>query len=156
MATVVRPARDSDLGLIVAFNQAMALATEGTALDEQRLTAGVRRALADPGRGVYSIAEVDDRAVGCLMVTREWSDWRDGWIWWIQSVFVDPAVRGRGVYRALHDDVLARARRAGDVRGVRLYVEQENDVAQAVYAACGMSRSRYVLFGQGLEAGAGL
>jgi len=150
MTIDVRKAVDSDLATLVAFNQAMCVETEGRRLDASRLESGIAKALGDPARGVYSVAQSDGRPVGCLMLTREWSDWRDGWMWWIQSVFVAPEARGKGVYRALHGDVLARAAAAGDVRAVRLYVERENTGAQAVYDACGMSQSRYLLYEQGV------
>ena len=142
----VRPAAPVDLDVLVEFNAAMALETEGRRLDPARLRAGVRAALADPARGTYRVAEVDGRVVGALLLTREWSDWRNGWFWWIQSVFVAPDARGRGVYRALHESVLAEARADRGVCGVRLYVEQDNRRAQSVYAAVGMQRTHYVFY----------
>ena len=120
----VRAATPKDLSLLVAFNRALAKETEALELDPERLRAGVARVLADPLAGFYRVAELPEgrdadhdregpsgpprtaRAVGCLMVTREWSDWRCGWFWWIQSVFVEPPARRRGVYRALHRSVL--------------------------------------------------
>lgn len=153
MTVHLRPARREDQALLVAFNQSLARDSEDTSLDPMRIGPGVEAVLADAAKGEYRVAEVDGVPVGCLMVTREWSDWRNGWIWWIQSVYVDGSARRKGVYRALHDDVLARARAAGDVCGVRLYVEQENSGAQAVYAACGMAPSRYRLFSQDVQPG---
>jgi len=146
----VRPARESDLERLVGFNLAMARETEDHGLDERVLREGVRRALRDPERGSYTVAELDGEVVGCLLVTREWSDWRDGWWWWIQSVYVAPGARRRGVYRALHQGVLAAAAAAGDVCGVRLYVETENRTAQATYGELGMRQARYLMFEQPL------
>ncbi len=143
----VRDALPTDLELLVRFNAAMALETEGKVLDSQRLRAGVARALADPQRGLYLVAE-DAGAVAALLLTREWSDWRDGWFWWIQSVYVAPEARRRGAYRALHAEVLRRAAAAGDVVGVRLYVEQHNAAAQRTYERLGMLRARYVVYEQ--------
>jgi ribosomal protein S18 acetylase RimI-like enzyme len=145
----VRDALPTDLELLVRFNAAMALETEGRALDPQRLRAGVARALADPQHGQYLVAE-DGGAVAALLLTREWSDWRDGWFWWIQSVYVAPEARRRGAYRALHAEVLRRAAAAGDVVGVRLYVEQHNAPAQHTYERLGMQRARYVVYEQAL------
>ena len=142
---ILRAAVPDDAPAIVEANAAMAIETEGLALDRARLLRGVEALLRDPERGAYIVAEAGGRIVGQLMVTREWSDWRDGWFWWIQSVHVDPAWRRRGAYRALHEECLRRAREAGAC-GLRLYVDRSNQGAQATYAAMGMSRSHYDLF----------
>ena len=141
----VRAASPDDARALADGNVAMARETEGLALDAEVTLAGVRAALVDPTLGRYFVAELDGEVVGQLMVTREWSDWRCGFYWWIQSVWVAPGHRGRGVYRALHARVVAEAREA-DVRSVRLYVERANARAQAVYAAVGMEKSHYELF----------
>jgi GNAT superfamily N-acetyltransferase len=142
----VRAATLADVPSLVRFNRAMARETEALTLDPTLLEAGVGAVLADSARGFYLVCELEGRMAGSLMVTPEWSDWRNAWIWWIQSVYVEPECRRRGVYRALHGAVVERAQQAGDVRGVRLYVERENHGAQDTYAALGMSRSRYDLF----------
>ena len=147
----IRRARAEDGPVVAANNVAMARETEAVDLDADRVAAGVRAVLADPGKGFYLIAEAPDpvsgraRVVGQLMVTFEWSDWRDGQFWWIQSVYVPRAFRRTGVYRALHEAVAARAREAGAC-GLRLYVEQENANAQEVYRRMGMDRTNYQLF----------
>lgn len=146
MSLTVRHARPEDLSTLVGFNAAMAEQTEDVALDRERLTRGVEAVLKDPQRGRYLVAERDGRPLGALMLTREWSDWRDGWFWWIQSVYVDPGARRQGVYRALHGRVQELARQAGDVVGLRLYVETENRGAAATYEAVGMRRACYELF----------
>ncbi len=142
----VRAATPADAETIAAFNLAMARETEDKGLDEAALLRGVRRALSDPARGVYRVAELEGRVAGCLMLTREWSDWRDAWFWWIQSVYVAAPARRRGVYRALHAHVLAEARAAGDACGVRLYVETENRTAQTTYESLGMRRAHYHMY----------
>lgn len=142
----IRRATLEDLPLLVANNRAMALETEGKSLDADTVTRGTRAALDDERRGFYLVATSDDRAVGQLMVTYEWSDWRAGDFWWIQSVYVDPSARRRGVYRALYAHLLARARAEPGVVGVRLYVEHENHAAQATYAALGMKRASYAMY----------
>ncbi|HEX5011576.1 MAG TPA: GNAT family N-acetyltransferase [Planctomycetota bacterium] len=146
MAVTVRPATRADLDQLIAFNASMAQETEGKRLDPARLQPGVAAVLADTGRGRYLVAELGGRVAGALLLTREWSDWRNGWFWWIQSVYVVPEARGRGVYRALHESVLAEARADTQVCGVRLYVDQDNRAAQATYAAVGMRRTHYLFY----------
>ncbi len=142
----VRAAADSDLEKLVAFNLAMALETEERRLDPARLRSGVERALRDGARGSYRVAELGGEVAGCLLLTREWSDWRDGWYWWIQSVYVAPSARRLGVYRALHAAVLEEARAEGDVCALRLYVDTENRSAQSTYQRLGMERARYLMY----------
>lgn len=142
----VRPAVAADRDVIAAFNAAMARETERRELDLATLSRGVERGLADPAKGRYFVAELDGRTAGCLLVTTEWSDWRAGWFWWIQSVYVALDCRGRGVYGALHEHVRAAARAAGDVVGLRLYVEQENARAQRTYRKLGMTETGYRLY----------
>ena len=147
---VVREASAADHAVLCAYNQAMAEETEGRRLDEEKLSRGVRAVLADPGKGRYLVAERDGRVVGQLMVTFEWSDWRDGLFWWIQSVYVAPDARRGGVYRALHERVVELARASGEACGVRLYVEVENRTARATYERLGMKPCRYGMYEQEL------
>ena len=153
MDIIVREGRPGDLEAIVAFNRAMAMETEHKTLDPAIVTSGVRRALQDPGKGRYLLAVATDRVVGQLMFTLEWSDWRDGWLWWIQSVYVDPEWRGRGIFSCLYRHLEEAASKADDVRGLRLYVESENERAQQVYRALGMRPAGYLvlemIFGEG-------
>ena len=144
----IRPAAPRDLEAIASFQQTMAEETEGRRLDEQTLARGVGDALLDPDKARYLIAEDDTGRypIGSLMLTLEWSDWRAGWFWWVQSVFVAPDRRGQGVYRALWNEVLRRASEAPDVIGVRLYVDAENESAQAVYERLGMHRTDYQVY----------
>jgi GNAT superfamily N-acetyltransferase len=142
----VRDARPGDAEVIARFNAALADETEGKRLDPAVLRAGVLRALADPDRLRYWVAESDGRVVGQAAVTREWSDWRNGWIWWFQSVFVAPEHRARGVFRALHGAIRAAALAEPDVIGLRLYVEEANAKAQATYQALGMRPGGYHVF----------
>jgi GNAT superfamily N-acetyltransferase len=141
----IRIATAADADAMIAFNQAMALETEGKRLSAEVLRPGVEAVFADPQKGFYVVAESDRRVVGGLMVTFEWSDWRNAWFWWIQSVYVLPEARGTGVFRRLYYHVKARA--AGEnVCGFRLYVETENTRAQGVYQKLGMSRSHYLMY----------
>jgi len=142
MAPVIRRARPGDAPVIAAFNVALAKETEDHALDPAVIGPGVAAALSDPARCHYFVAEDGGRVVGQTMVTFEWSDWRNGWIWWIQSVYVEAAARESGVFRALHARVKEEARKAGAV-GLRLYVFDGNTRAQKVYARLGMEEGHY-------------
>ena len=143
MKIQIRPATPGDREIIAGFNTAMATETEQKALDAAVLDRGVQRLLEDPDRGRYYLAESDSRVVGQIMYTREWSDWRDGWFWWIQSVYVDKAYRGRSVFSSLYRYLESLAKADNDVCGIRLYVDSENHSAQNVYAALGMTLGDY-------------
>lgn len=142
----MRRATPEDLDTLVRFNAAMAEETEGKALELARLRSGVAALFQDPNRGFYLVAEIGGQVAGQLLVTTEWSDWRNAFFWWIQSVYVAPVYRRRGVYRALHRYLQAEAQRHGDICGLRLYVERSNQVAQQVYSSLGMARSHYDLY----------
>ena len=147
----MRPARRADVELIASYQEAMALETEERELDAATVRAGVAGVFDDPARGRYLIAERAGVPVGALLLTTEWSDWRAGTFWWFQSVFVEAAHRGAGVFRALYRSVAAEARATPGVVGLRLYVEAENANAQRVYAALGMAPTSYRLFEAELE-----
>jgi len=142
----VRRGTPDDTDALAGHNCAMARETEAKELDRTVATSGVRRLFERPEHGFYLVAERDGKVVGSLMVTPEWSDWRDGFFWWIQSVYVDAAHRRSGVYRMLHETVRTKAREAGDVWGIRLYVEQDNANAREVYARMGMDVTPYRLY----------
>jgi GNAT superfamily N-acetyltransferase len=150
MDILVRNAEETDWAAIAEFNCSLAAETEGKTLDWDTICAGVRRLLADAGRGRYFVAEVAGRIVGTSMVTYEWSDWRDCWIWWLQSVYVHPDFRGRGVFSRLYRHIEALAAREG-VRALRLYVLESNRRARQTYFKLGMHETGYLV----LEAGAG-
>ncbi len=141
----VRRAEPQDLETLVEFNAALACESEAKRLDLERLRAGVAALFQNPSRGFYLVAQGSKFVVGQLLITKEWSDWRNGDFWWIQSVYVKPEFRRQGVYRALHNHVLAEAKERGDVCGVRLYVDQDNHVAKRVYASLDMQQSHYDL-----------
>jgi GNAT superfamily N-acetyltransferase len=149
----VRDAHPDDLDLIVEFNERLALETEAKTLDRIVLTRGVQAALNDPDRLKYWVAEStamtlprDRCVVGQAAVTREWSDWRHGWLWWFQSVYVLPEARRQGVFRALHTAIRKAARDARDVVGLRLYVEERNARAHATYQMLGLSPGGYHVY----------
>ncbi|MGH7228346.1 MAG: GNAT family N-acetyltransferase [Nitrospiraceae bacterium] len=147
---IVRLARPGDVDALVNFSAAMAIETEGRTLDRERLRRGTLAVLTSPARGFYLVAELPEGSmtvvVGQLLVTYEWSDWRNATFWWIQSVYVHPNWRRHGVYRRMHESVLAQARAQEEVCGVRLYVEASNTVAQTVYRRVGLSPSPYQVF----------
>ena len=143
---LIRPAVPADLDVLASYNAAMALETEHLELDLERLRAGVGAVLRDEKKGFYLVAEEAGAVAGQLLITYEWSDWRNGAFWWVQSVYVRPESRGKGVYSALYGDAVRRAREAGDVCGLRLYVERENRRAQAAYQKLGMSPTVYDMY----------
>ena len=138
----IRPADGADAATIAAFNQRLAEETENRTLAGELIGPGVATLLGDPDRGRYFVAEIDGAVVGQLMITYEWSDWRNGVFWWIQSVYVAPAARRNGVFSALYQHVLAMAEAAGAC-GIRLYVENGNARAQETYRAMGMKDTTY-------------
>ncbi len=136
----------SDAPFIVSGNLCLALETEQRQLDPARVTAGVEALLKDPAKGIYFVAEAGGQLAGQLLITREWSDWRNGDFWWIQSVYVLEQFRGGGIFRALFEHVHALARQRNDVCGLRLYVEASNSRAQAAYRRLGMTKTEYEMF----------
>ena len=140
----VRDARPADQEFLARGNEAMALETEHKRLDPPTVRRGVAAVLENAAHGRYFVAEDESgAAVGQLMVTYEWSDWRNGQFWWIQSVYVLPSARRGGVFRALYDHIDALARSAPGVIGLRLYVEADNAAARQTYEKCGMHDGGY-------------
>ena len=146
MTGEVRRAAAADLDTLVAFNVAMAKESEDLGLDPATLRLGIDAVLNDPSRGLYFVAETGGQVAGTLMITYEWSDWRNGRFWWIQSVFVVMQHRRQGIYRTLHRHVRTLARNDPSSCGIRLYVERENTGAQQTYHAMGMDETHYRLF----------
>jgi GNAT superfamily N-acetyltransferase len=141
----IRSAAPGDAAVLADYNRRMALETEGRTLDSDTVTRGVAACLADPHKGRYFVAEADGIVAGQLLITREWSDWRNAWIWWIQSVYVHPDHRRHGLFTALFEHVRHAALSEGDVIAVRLYVEKDNSAAQAVYDRLGFAATDYLL-----------
>jgi ribosomal protein S18 acetylase RimI-like enzyme len=145
MPLTLRRAGPGDAAVIAEFNQRLAQESEGKTLDPAVLAAGVAAGLADPDKALYFLAEEGGAALGQVMLTKEWSDWRNGWIWWVQSVYVRPDARRRGVFRALFEHVYEAARAGPEVVGLRLYVERDNHAAQQTYQRLGMERTGYLV-----------
>jgi GNAT superfamily N-acetyltransferase len=142
----IREATVTDVRPIVEFQQAMARETESVELDLPVVSRGVQAVFDDSARGRYFVAEAEGQVIASLLITYEWSDWRDGNVWWIQSVYVRPEHRRRGVYGRMYDEVRAAATRDAGVRGIRLYVDRRNTSAQDVYRRCGMNGDHYLVF----------
>ena len=147
MTATIRAAKLSDADTIARFNAAMALETEGKRLNDATIRAGVRAVIDDPGKGFYLVAERNGQQIGQLMITFEFSDWRNGNYWWIQSVYVPPEFRKLGIFRQLFERVRTMATADPGVIGLRLYAELENEKAQRVYESLGMSAEPYRMFG---------
>ncbi len=144
----IRSAKTDDVKAVVEFNAALAHVTEGKKLDPLRLQHGVEAVLHNPDHGFYLIAEdaSSKQAIGQLLITYEWSDWRNAVFWWLQSVYVHESWRRQGVFRKLYHHVMAEARNRKTVAGVRLYVEQENRLAQEVYQHMGLLPAGYHVY----------
>jgi ribosomal protein S18 acetylase RimI-like enzyme len=142
----IRLAIKEDAASLVEFNQAMAIETEGKSLNHETLRSGVESVFTDSKKGFYVVAEDNHAIVGGLMVTFEWSDWRNAWFWWIQSVYILPDYRGKKIYRKLYEFVKNQAESEKNVCGFRLYVEKENLLAQKVYERLGMNVSHYIMY----------
>jgi len=143
MSWTIRAATANDIPVLVEFNQGCARDSEGKELDREILTGGVTRGLQHGDEVLYLLAENQDGPLGQIMLTREWSDWRNGWIAWIQSVYVRPEYRGQGVFRSLLENAVDRLKQDPDVIGVRLYVEQDNSAAESVYLRTGFTDPNY-------------
>jgi GNAT superfamily N-acetyltransferase len=154
LALMVRQARANDAAIIVEFNRRLALESEGKTLEPAVVAAGVAASLADPtNKGPYYLAELDGEVVGTTQITFEWSDWRNGWAWWIQGVFVRDDARRKGVFRSLYTHVMDEAKKRADVIAVRLYVEKENLRAQQTYLSLGMQWLSYGIMEKGFYKG---
>ncbi len=142
----IRKADRKDREILVRFQQHLARETEGKTLEKEVVLNGVDAIFDSAYKGFYLVAEVEETVVGSLLITYEWSDWRNAEFWWIQSVYVDAKLRRNGVYKALYNHVHSIANSDPNICGIRLYVETKNSIAQMVYTDLGMSKSHYDLF----------
>lgn len=147
----IRKAILTDAAVIAGFNVKLAEESEHLRLDLDTVTQGVTALLKDPTKGVYFLAEDESQVAGQLLITYEWSDWRNGLFWWIQSVYVKQDCRGRGIFKSLFEHVQHLARDEGDVCGLRLYVEQENETARRTYFKLGFEQKNYHVFECGIQ-----
>lgn len=140
----------AEIEAIAQFQVDMAMESEGTTLDRQTVLRGVTEAMNDRNRGLYLVTRKESEVVGSLMITREWSDWNAQWYWWVQSVYVTPAHRGKGLFRAMYAKVKELASLEG-IEQVRLYVDKSNRVAQEVYRKVGMEECHYLMYEEVLK-----
>lgn len=136
----------ADSEFIIESQLLMAMETEQMTLDKSTVSQGVKAVFADKSRGFYIIAETEGLRAGCLMITPEWSDWRNAWVWWIQSVYVKPGFRKSGVFGTMYDYIKTMAMKQSDVSGIRLYVDKTNQNAVKVYQKVGMNGDHYRTF----------
>jgi ribosomal protein S18 acetylase RimI-like enzyme len=148
MTIQVRQAMAADVDCVCAFNQLLAHETEGKTLDAALVRAGVAAVLADAAKGLYFLAQEGTVILGQMGLTYEWSDWRNGWFWWIQSVYVRPEARRRGVCRLIWESIRQAARANPQVIGLRLYVEKGNARAHATYRSMGLEWTTYQVMEQ--------
>ena len=146
MSMLIRPASEQDIPTLVDFQLKMAAETENVTLDKRVLLQGVVNLFKDPRKGEYFVAEEQGQIMGCLMTTYEWSDWRDGTILWIQSVYVPNELRGRGIYKQLYEHIKQLALSDPSITGIRLYVDKKNRLAQQVYQKLGMDGEHYQVY----------
>jgi len=142
----VRLATINDIPSIIGFQLSMAQETENLTLDKSILRKGIENLFNDPAKGKYYVAQENDAVIGCLMTTYEWSDWRNGNVLWIQSVYVDKNHRGRSVYKKMYEHIKQLVSDSSDYRGIRLYVDKTNLNAQKVYQQLGMNGEHYQVF----------
>ena len=142
----IRMAVPEDIEFIAQSQLSMAMETEQLQLNSSTVAAGVKAVLTNADRGFYIIATINHEPAGCLMITPEWSDWRNAWVWWIQSVFVKPDMRQAGVFGAMYSFIKQQVMQRNDVAGIRLYVDNTNQRARGVYARVGMSDQHYRTF----------
>lgn len=142
----MRKGNKADAATIASFQVEMAWETEALELDYDTVLKGVNKVLDEPNRGYYWLAEADNEVIASLLVLFEWSDWRNGDVLWIHSLFVKPAFRGKKVLKKMYEALKAVVNESEQYKGIRLYVEKTNVKAQKVYDAIGMTREHYDLY----------
>jgi len=146
MKILIRKAIEEDLPTIVDFQMAMALETENLKLEESIVKKGVSAAFHDSAKGQYFVTEIDNEIAASLMITFEWSDWRNGMVYWIQSVYVEKKFRRMGIYSKMYTHIQEIVKNDENIRGIRLYVDKTNTRAQMTYKKTGMNGEHYQLF----------
>ena len=142
----IRKARVEESSIIVQYQINMAQETEDLGLDKDTLNKGVKRMFDEPFRGTYWVVEFEGKVIACVLITPEWSEWRNGEVWWIQSLYVEAPFRGKGIFKQLYTFFKQEVESNDELKGIRLYVEKENTRAQKAYEAVGMTREHYDLY----------
>lgn len=144
--TIIRFATIEDLNTLIEFNYKLAAETENKLLNRDVLTNGVLNLLKDKNKGFYLVTEINKKVIAQTMITYEWSDWRNGNFWWIQSVYVLPEFRKHGIFKLLFEYIKNMAINEDNVCGLRLYVDKENEIAINVYKKLNMKQSNYLFY----------
>jgi ribosomal protein S18 acetylase RimI-like enzyme len=134
------------IDILIDFQQRLAYESEEVTLDSSTLRKGMEAMFADPGKGIYYIASDGDEVVGCHMITYEWSDWKNGMVWWLQSVYVKESYRKKGIFKMMYDNVISMIKKDPNLIALRLYVDKSNERAMKVYSAMGMDGSHYTVY----------
>lgn len=145
MITIQRAQRDH-IDILIDFQQRLAYESEAVTLDASTLRKGMEAMFSDPGKGFYNVAFDGQEIVGCHMITYEWSDWRNGMVWWLQSVYVKESHRKKGVFRIMYENIISLIKKDPGIIGLRLYVDKSNERAMNVYSAMGMDGSHYTVY----------
>jgi ribosomal protein S18 acetylase RimI-like enzyme len=146
MNMIIRKATQADIPTLIDFQLRLAMETEGVTLNPKVLEEGMNSLFADPAKGFYNVAVIENEIIGCHMITYEWSDWRNGWAYWFQSVYVKESYRKSGVFKKMYDNLKGIAAKDESIIGLRLYVDKSNTRAQKVYAAMGMNGDHYTVY----------
>ncbi|HOX83025.1 MAG TPA: GNAT family N-acetyltransferase [Chryseolinea sp.] len=142
----IREAKEKDIPILIDFQQRLADESEGVKLDETILNAGLQAMFDDPAKGIYYVVEDDKEIIACHLITYEWSDWRNGLVWWLQSVYVKQSHRKKGIFKMMYDNILSIIKADPKLIGLRLYVDKTNERAIKVYESMGMDGSHYTVF----------
>jgi GNAT superfamily N-acetyltransferase len=142
----IQKAEPQHIDVLIDFQQRLAHESEGVVLDASTLRKGMQALFADPGKGFYNIVSDDGEIVACHMITYEWSDWRNGMVWWLQSVYVKESHRKKGIFKMMYDNVISLIGKNPNLIGLRLYVDKSNERAMKVYGAMGMDGSHYTVY----------
>ena len=142
----IQKAEVHHIDILIDFQQRLAHESEGVILNGSALRKGMEAMFADPGKGLYYIARDGDEIIGCHSITYEWSDWRNGMVWWLQSVYVKESHRKKGIFKMMYDNVISMIRKDPNLIGLRLYVDKSNERAMKVYGAMGMDGSHYTVY----------
>lgn len=142
----IRPAKFQEISILSDFQVNLAAETENILLDKNLVSVGIEALFIDPAKGVYYIAETEGTMIGCFLITYEWSDWRNGMVWWLQSVYVQESHRRKGVFKKMHAYLIDTISKDPEIIGLRLYVDKSNDRAQEVYRSLGMNGDHYTVF----------
>ena len=143
---IIRPSKSEDINILADFQMRLADETENIHLDKMIVSAGLKALFDDPTKGTYYVAEAEGKIIGCFLITYEWSDWRNGMVWWLQSVYIVPLHRRKGVFKKMYNHILQTIQNDGSIIGLRLYVDKTNTRAQKVYQAMGMNGDHYTVF----------